>query len=65
MGVPTSHQTPVDPMLFDEPNKVVPIAEKTDYSGAHEKTDPKEIALVKKLDRWILVSKVGSAPVRC
>ncbi|KAF3914204.1 hypothetical protein ABW20_dc0106302 [Dactylellina cionopaga] len=28
--------------------------EKTDYSGAHEKTDPKEIALVKKLDRWIM-----------
>lgn len=29
-------------------------AEKVDYSGAHEKTDPKEIALVKKLDRWIM-----------
>lgn len=28
---------------------------KTDYSGAREKTDPKEIALVKKLDRWIMV----------
>lgn len=28
---------------------------KTDYSGAHEKTDPREIALVKKLDRWIMV----------
>jgi len=27
---------------------------KTDYSGAAEKTDPKEIALVKKLDRWIM-----------
>ena len=25
-----------------------------DYSGAHEKTDPVEIALVKKLDRWIM-----------
>ena len=25
-----------------------------DYSGAHEKTDPREIALVKKLDRWIM-----------
>ncbi|OTA30332.1 hypothetical protein BTJ68_10759, partial [Hortaea werneckii EXF-2000] len=25
-----------------------------DYSGAHEKTDPKEIALVKKLDRYIM-----------
>ena len=28
---------------------------KIDYSGAHEKTDPREIALVKKLDRWIMV----------
>ncbi|CAG8979848.1 hypothetical protein HYALB_00002620 [Hymenoscyphus albidus] len=27
---------------------------KADYSGAREKTDPKEIALVKKLDRWIM-----------
>jgi hypothetical protein len=27
---------------------------KTDYSGAREKTDPAEIALVKKLDRWIM-----------
>ena len=27
---------------------------KADYSGAREKTDPAEIALVKKLDRWIM-----------
>lgn len=39
----------------DEPEKPIPKYEKTDYSGAHEKTDPKEIALVKKLDRWIMV----------
>ncbi|KAJ9603363.1 hypothetical protein H2200_012141 [Cladophialophora chaetospira] len=25
-----------------------------DYSGAHKKTDPEEIKLVKKLDRWIM-----------
>jgi hypothetical protein len=25
-----------------------------DYSGAHEKTDPAEIALVRKLDLWIM-----------
>ena len=25
-----------------------------DYSGAHEKTDPREIKLVKKLDWWIM-----------
>lgn len=35
--------------------KPVPKYDKQDYSGAHEKTDPKEIALVKKLDRWIMV----------
>ena len=28
--------------------------ERIDYSGAHEKTDPAEIKLVKKLDRWIM-----------
>ena len=37
--------------------KPVPKYDKVDYSGAHEKTDPKEIALVKKLDRWIMVSQ--------
>lgn len=26
-----------------------------DYSGAHAKTDPAEIKLVKKLDKWIMV----------
>jgi hypothetical protein len=34
--------------------KASPQVGRTDYSGAHEKTDPKEIALVKKLDRWIM-----------
>ncbi|KAJ2977487.1 hypothetical protein NQ176_g4345 [Zarea fungicola] len=38
----------------ENPQKPVPQVEKVDYSGAHEKTDPKEIALVKKLDRWIM-----------
>lgn len=44
----------------DEPEKAVPKYDKTDYSGAHEKTDPKEIALVKKLDRYIMVRLVPS-----
>lgn len=47
-----------DTILVDDdhhPQKPVPIVEKTDYSGAHEKTDPREIALVKKLDLWIMV----------
>lgn len=28
-----------------------------DYSGAAAKTDPEEIKLVKKLDRWIMVRR--------
>uniref|UniRef100_A0A8H7N8Q9 Major facilitator superfamily (MFS) profile domain-containing protein n=1 Tax=Bionectria ochroleuca TaxID=29856 RepID=A0A8H7N8Q9_BIOOC len=44
-----SHATEVE-----NAEKPVPIVDKVDYSGAHEKTDPKEIALVKKLDRWIM-----------
>lgn len=44
-------------LLVDEaePEKNLPAINKVDYSGAYEKTDPKEIALVKKLDRWIMV----------
>ncbi|OWY57054.1 MFS general substrate transporter [Alternaria alternata] len=38
----------------EELMKPVPIVGKVDYSGAYEKTDPREIALVKKLDRWIM-----------
>ena len=38
----------------EELMKSVPIVGKVDYSGAYEKTDPREIALVKKLDRWIM-----------
>lgn len=44
------HPTNVD----SEMAKPIPQVGRTDYSGAHEKTDPKEIALVKKLDRWIM-----------
>ncbi|CAI6026026.1 unnamed protein product [Clonostachys chloroleuca] len=44
-----SHATEIE-----HAEKPVPIVDKVDYSGAHEKTDPKEIALVKKLDRWIM-----------
>ena len=48
-----------EPQIFEEenhPEKPIPKYDKIDYSGAHEKTDPKEIALVKKLDRWMMVS---------
>lgn len=40
--------------VYEEVSKPTIAVEKVDYSGAHEKTDPKEIALVKKLDRWIM-----------
>lgn len=42
--------------IFEEenPEKPVPRVENYDKFGSHEKTDPKEIALVKKLDRWIM-----------
>ncbi|KAI8718095.1 hypothetical protein NCS52_00887500 [Fusarium sp. LHS14.1] len=46
----------VEPQIFQDenPEKPIPKVEKVDYSGAHDKTDPKEIALVKKLDRWMM-----------
>ncbi|KAF2628578.1 hypothetical protein BU25DRAFT_421028 [Macroventuria anomochaeta] len=30
----------------DHPTKPVPVVEEVDYSGSHEKTDPREIALI-------------------
>lgn len=39
----------------DKKEENLPDIRKVDYSGAYEKTDPKEIALVKKLDKWIMV----------
>lgn len=44
-----------DDAFAETVEKPIPQVGKIDYSGAHEKTDPKEIALVKKLDRWIMV----------
>ncbi|KAJ0148439.1 High-affinity nicotinic acid transporter, partial [Colletotrichum tanaceti] len=46
-----------EPQIFEDENPEKPIPRNTgkvDYSGAQEKTDPKEIALVKKLDRWMM-----------
>ncbi|CAK1359985.1 putative transporter [Cercospora beticola] len=57
MGAFHDHKDPISPAadyVHHEFVKPVPIVEKIDYSGAHEKTDPREIALVKKLDRWIM-----------
>jgi len=41
------------PTVIEDVETLKPVR-KTDYSGAAEKTDPKEIALVAKLDRWIM-----------
>ncbi|KAK2016139.1 major facilitator superfamily transporter [Colletotrichum eremochloae] len=46
-----------EPQIFEDENPEKPIprnTSKVDYSGAQEKTDPKEIALVRKLDKWIM-----------
>jgi hypothetical protein len=51
-----AHHDDADTIHDGGPEKALPKVDKVDYSGAYEKTDPKEIALVKKLDRWIMVS---------
>jgi hypothetical protein len=43
---------PNDDAIFSK----FPKMDKVDEFGAHAKTDPREIALVKKLDKYILVS---------
>lgn len=59
MDKPTDKQIErAESLLVDDdhhPAKPVPVVDKMDYSGSHEKTDPREIALVKKLDLWIMV----------
>lgn len=44
-------------MMIEYADELEKPTERKDYSGAHSKTDPREIALVKKLDRWIMVSQ--------
>lgn len=43
---------PSDDAIFSK----FPKMDKVDEFGAHAKTDPREIALVKKLDKYIIVS---------
>lgn len=45
-----THDPDHDDQIEKEKRKAIGI----DYSGAYEKTDPKEIALVKKLDWYIM-----------
>ena len=42
------------PVLDDVEEALKVAPEQRDYSGAHEKTDPREIALVRKLDWYIM-----------
>ena len=74
MGVPTNEETkgpiPIDSIekgtgfeheehrekvVVDESGKKIIV----DYSGAHAKTDPEEIKLVRKLDMWIMVGSIS------
>lgn len=48
-----------DDTIDQEKRKAIGI----DYSGAYEKTDPKEIALVKKLDWYIMPTWVYIPPI--
>lgn len=43
----------------DEEGKVAEQLADVDYSGASKKTDPAEIALVRKLDKWIMPTLWG------
>lgn len=43
-----------DVEAFEKESKVIPPADGADYSGAIAKTDPAEIALVRKLDMRIM-----------
>jgi hypothetical protein len=45
---------PSDDAIFSK----FPKMDKVDEFGAHAKTDPREIALVKKLDKYIIVSSI-------
>ncbi|KAH7153519.1 major facilitator superfamily domain-containing protein [Dactylonectria macrodidyma] len=55
---PTPEKSKKDDELvvpLDEVEETLKVApQQRDYSGAHEKTDPREIALVRKLDLWIM-----------
>jgi hypothetical protein len=42
-------------LVIDDVDSKTADQPKVDYSGACEKTNPEEIKLVKKLDRWIMV----------
>lgn len=47
-------EKPAIMMVEDITNDLLKPQVKKDYSGVAEKTNPEEIRLVKKLDRWIM-----------
>ena len=54
MSKVTAVEKPAIMMVEDITNDLLKPQVKKDYSGVAEKTNPKEIRLVKKLDRWIM-----------
>lgn len=61
--------SPVDVPSIDEKEASKTEPTLLDYAGSAEKTDPKEIKLVRKLDLWMLVRtepRLKSPPqIRC
>jgi hypothetical protein len=54
MSKVTAVEKPAIMMVEDITNDLLKPQVKKDYSGVAEKTNPEEIRLVKKLDRWIM-----------
>lgn len=54
MSKVTAVEKPAIMMVEDITNDLLKPQVKKDYSGVAEKTNPEEIKLVKKLDRWIM-----------
>lgn len=54
MSKVTTVEKPAIMMVEDITNDLLKPQVKKDYSGVAEKTNPEEIRLVKKLDRWIM-----------
>lgn len=54
MSKVTAVEKPAIMMVEDITSDLLKPQVKKDYSGVAEKTNPEEIRLVKKLDRWIM-----------
>ena len=60
-GATQNHITPIDTMQHGDVESLkLPVMDKVDKFGAHAKTDPREIKLVRKLDWYIMVNRKTS-----